>query len=145
MVDQKSIEEDSEEELAEGGDKVIACLFNHGELKSVFNHDYAFNNTDVVTMSRMDREARQEAEELQRQLRESRDQYALILWREMNCREENPMMANQIEEVKEKNREAELSSAEILKRLKQRRPAAAAAAVQADKKLVSPSHLAVKE
>lgn len=55
---------------------MIACLFNHGELKSVFNHDYAFNNTDVVTMSRMDREARQEAEELQRQLRESRDQYA---------------------------------------------------------------------
>ena len=62
-------------------------------------------------------------------------------------REENPMMANQIEEVKEKNREAELSSAEILKRLKQRRPAAAAAAaaVQADKKVVSPSHLAVEE
>lgn len=76
VVDQKSVDEGSEEELAEGGDKVIACLFNHGELKSVFNHDYAFNNTDVVTMSRLDREARQEAEELQRQLRESRDQYA---------------------------------------------------------------------
>lgn len=57
-------------------------------------------------------------------------------------REENPMMANQIEEVKERNREAELSSAEILKRLKQRRPAAS---VQTEKKEISPSHLAVSE
>lgn len=64
-----------EEELQEGGDKVLACLFNHGELKSVFNHDYAFNNTDLVTMSRMDREAREEAAELEKQLRESRRQY----------------------------------------------------------------------
>lgn len=50
------------------------------------------------------------------------------------------MLANQIEEVKEKNREAELSSAEILKRLKQRRPAAS---VSTEKKAISPSHLAV--
>ena len=53
---------------------------NKGELKSVFNHDFAFNNTDVVTMSRLDREAREEAEELQRQLRDSRQQY---LWEVM--------------------------------------------------------------
>lgn len=67
-------DEEKEEDLTDD-QKVISCLFNKGELKSVFNHDYAFNNTDVVTMSRLDREAREEAEELQRQLRESRRQY----------------------------------------------------------------------
>lgn len=68
--------EESEDEIPEEvGDKVLACLFNHGELKSVFNHDYAFNNTDVVTISRMEREAREEARELERQLIESRQQY----------------------------------------------------------------------
>ena len=41
----------------------------------MFNHDYAFNNTDVVTISRMEREAREEARELERQLIESRQQY----------------------------------------------------------------------
>ena len=65
---------DSEEEVSDEK-KVISCLFNHGELKSVFNHDYAFNNTDLVTVSRLDREAREEAEALQEQLRESRQQY----------------------------------------------------------------------
>ena len=63
---------ESEEEVSDDK-KVISCLFNHGELKSVFNHDYAFNNTDLVTVSRLDREAREEA--LQEQLRESRQQY----------------------------------------------------------------------
>ena len=68
--------EESEDEIPEEvGDKVLACLFNHGELKSVFNHDYAFNNTDVVTISRMEREAREEARELEKQLIESRQQY----------------------------------------------------------------------
>ena len=68
--------EESEDEIPEEvGDKVLACLFNHGELKSVFNHDYAFNNTDVVRISRMEREAIEEARELERQLIESRQQY----------------------------------------------------------------------
>ena len=75
VVEQESVDDEKEEE-SEQGDKVIACLFNHHELKSVFNHEFAFNNTDVVPMSRLDREAREEAEELQRQLRESRSQYA---------------------------------------------------------------------
>ncbi len=66
---------ESEEEEVSDDKKVISCLFNHGELKSVFNHDYAFNNTDLVTVSRLDREAREEAEALQEQLRESRQQY----------------------------------------------------------------------
>ena len=73
-IAEASDEEEKEEDLTDD-QKVISCLFNKGELKSVFNHDYAFNNTDVVTMSRLDREAREEAEELQRQLRESRRQY----------------------------------------------------------------------
>jgi hypothetical protein len=73
-ITEASDEEEKEEDLTDD-QKVISCLFNKGELKSVFNHDYAFNNTDVVTMSRLDREAREEAEELQRQLRESRRQY----------------------------------------------------------------------
>ena len=69
-------DDDDDNEQADGGDqRVIACLFNKGELKSVFNHDYAFNNTDVVTVSRLDREAREEAEELQKQLTASRRQY----------------------------------------------------------------------
>ena len=55
----------------------MACLVNKGELKSVFNHDFAFTNTDLVTMTRLDREAREEAQELQRQLLESRREY---LW-----------------------------------------------------------------
>ena len=44
----------------------------------MFNHEYAFNNTDLVTVSRLDREAREEAEVLQERLRESRQQY---MWR----------------------------------------------------------------
>lgn len=67
--------EDEEREEEVEGDKVLACLFNHGELKSVFNHDYAFNNTDLATQCQLDREAREEAAELARQLRESRQQY----------------------------------------------------------------------
>lgn len=73
-------DEEEKQEVLTGDRKVISCLFNKGELKSVFNHDFAFNNTDVVTMSRLDREAREEAEELQRQLRDSRQQY---LWEVM--------------------------------------------------------------
>lgn len=88
------LEEDLEEEdEAEDDKKVIACLFNHGELKSVFNHEYAFNNTDLVTVSRLDREAREEAEVLQERLRESRQQY---MWRwgaRVSGREENPIMS----------------------------------------------------
>ena len=71
--DDKSNDDDYQHD--NGDQRVIACLFNKGELKSVFNHDYAFNNTDVVTVSRMDREAREEAEELQKQLTASRRQY----------------------------------------------------------------------
>lgn len=72
------LQEDLEEEEVEDDKKVIACLFNHGELKSVFNHEYAFNNTDLVTISRLDREAREEAEVLQERLRESRQQYMCV-------------------------------------------------------------------
>ena len=67
--------EEETEEVAAEGDKVLACLFNHGELKSVFNHDFAFNNTDIVTLSRLDREAREQAAELEQQLKESRVEY----------------------------------------------------------------------
>ena len=67
--------DDDNGQVDDGDQRVIACLFNKGELKSVFNHDYAFNNTDVVTVSRLDREAREEAEELQKQLTASRRQY----------------------------------------------------------------------
>ena len=70
--------ETDEETDGESEDRrLMACLFNKGELKSVFNHDFAFNNTDLVTMTRLDREAREEAQELQRQLLESRREY---LW-----------------------------------------------------------------
>ena len=70
--------ETDEETDGESEDRrLMACLFNKGALKAVFNHDFAFNNTDLVTMTRLDREAREEAQELQRQLLESRREY---LW-----------------------------------------------------------------
>ena len=69
---------DEDEEDLTDNQKVISCLFNKGELKSVFNHDYAFDNTDVITMNRLAREAREEAEELQQQLQESRKEYLLV-------------------------------------------------------------------
>ena len=88
------LEEDlEEEEEAEDDKRVIACLFNHGELKSVFNHEYAFNNTDLVTVSRLDREAREEAEVLQERLRESRQQYMWRWGERVSGREENPIMS----------------------------------------------------
>ena len=89
MVEYTAESEDEEREEEVEGDKVLACLFNHGELKSVFNHDYAFNNTDLVTQCRLDREAREEAAELARQLKESRLQYMYILCALIIDREEN--------------------------------------------------------
>lgn len=106
-------DEEEKQEVLTGDRKVISCLFNKGELKSVFNHDFAFNNTDVVTMSRLDREAREEAEELQRQLRDSRQQYL----------EENPLpfaSDGRFSFDNAKQREAKVSSADILQRMKER-------------------------
>lgn len=95
-----TVESDEEEETREEqveGDKVLACLFNHGELKSVFNHDFAFNNTDLVTIARMDREAREEAAELEEQLRESRQQYMYAYFIHLMYREENPIYNSSVE------------------------------------------------
>jgi hypothetical protein len=69
---------EEEEESTNQDSKVISCLFNHGELKSVFNHDFAFNNTDLVTISRMDREAREEAQRLHEILLDSRKHYKYV-------------------------------------------------------------------
>lgn len=93
----ESDEEEEEREEQVEGDKVLACLFNHGELKSVFNHDFAFNNTDLVTIARMDREAREEAAELEEQLRESRQQYMYAYNTHLTYREENPIYNSSVE------------------------------------------------
>lgn len=87
------VPDEEENETGEETDdqKLMACLFNKGELKSIFNHDFAFNNTDLLTMTRLDREAREEAEELQRQLQDSRRQYLWEMEENVRNREENPL------------------------------------------------------